>query len=443
MRTHRLFTSLRQAPATTKLTCALIALIAVTCLPVRAPAQSTCTGTFAGDWSWPKGNDTLVISLQGDTAEGVLRSSVKLKGTVTNGVLAGDWADQVDATASGTFRVELFSAEHRIRISLYNKQQLVEGSDFFCQPAQSPQTTGPGQGPKISLGSLFKKDDNHDTDNFRTFDALPKAEQEKQLAKNGPRLPSQYPVNALSLRAFVRGGWPVVLDYGLDQDAYAELSISAEGVKPLLIRIDPAKRAQVRITLPDSFGMQPQVGKLRIVALKKTGEPAKFFLYGFAMGVGGVEALRKVSPPSSGGQLAMMGSSPGPASGYGESIPLFAPINPQGGSIQVAPPTRIKPKQKPKQLVRFSFTFHSNFNGGRWEMWHDSGSDLTKVWENTIRSIAPNQTVRDEWDGIIKLKKQVLVGEYVLQLNAWRGLRSDPDWAFHRTSSAITIDAPR
>ncbi len=454
MKPHRLVT-INKADEKIRLFIVVVAMVVGAVFLVRLPFEQSgsaqvlkqdkpgsCTGTFAGEWSDREGS-RLTISLQGDEAEGFGSipqiKSFNFKGKIKNynfkdkvisnsllggfRILFGSWTGE----SEGDFSAMLDPDRHRIEFSF------------------PPWILTGGNHGTITFPSIvpigFNK--SHDADNFKTFDALPKVEQEKLLAERGPRLPLQYTVSDLSMRAFVKGGWPVVLDYGLDSDASGELSIGVEGAEPLVVNIDPAKRAQVKVVLPESFGTRPQVGKLHLVALTKVGTPAKFFLYGFAMGARGVQAFMKVSGPGSGAELAMISSSPKTAPGYDERIPLFALRNPQESwSIKVAAPTRIKPKQKPKQLVRFSFTFHSSFNGGRWELWHDSGLDLTKVWENTIRGIVPNKTARGQWDGIISFQKKVLVGNYVLQLNAWRGLESEADWALSRTSNVIAIEAP-
>ena len=96
--------------------------------------------------------------------------------------------------------------------------------------------------------------EGRDTDQFKTFDALPKAKQEKSLFKKGPRLPKSYDTSDWSLRMFVRSGWPVMLDYGLDSNSVAEVSISVDGIEPLIIKVKPAPRA---LPIPADWSSPP------------------------------------------------------------------------------------------------------------------------------------------------------------------------------------------
>jgi hypothetical protein len=445
MSTHRLVTSQRKTHGRTRFTCAWIALIAFTCVPALVPAQSSCTGTFAGDWSWQQGPDKVTFSQQGDYAEGVLRSW-KLKGTVTNGVLAGDWVDQLDPAQSGTFRVELFPAEHRIRVDLYNKQKLIHSSDFFCQPAksqgqQNPAAQWPNLLPQIfGPGTQNKAESDYDTDNFATFDGLPKETQKKLLAKRGPRVPLEYDASDLSLRVFVRGGWPVIIDYGLEPQAFAELTIAVEGKQFLFMRIDPANRARLEITLPVGFGAETEVAKVRILALTINKQPAEFRLYGIGMGEKGVAAVRRVVGLNDEAQLAMNSSGPGWETGH-ERSPLFASKSLQAGStiqLRVTPPTTIYPKQRPKKVIAFSYTSQSDFSNGRWEIRLVRGTKWLKVWEEKTGAIL-QETKWNSWDGIISIRKVVSTGNHALKITAWHGVQSSRDWVIAQTDPDLIV----
>jgi len=306
---------------------------------------------------------------------------------------------------------------------------------------QTPQVQVPQGGIPFPLPTGFGKkiSDDHDLDGFKTFDALTKAQQVKKLTKKGPRLPLEYDMSDLSLRAFVKGGWPIVLDYRLESGAFAELSISVNGVTPLITKIDPAKRAQLRIAIPNDFGAKPQVAKLRITALTRKKEPAAFHLFGIAMGERGVQALWKVNAHNSEMQLAMNRSSVTPALDY-EPLSLSTSNAPQTSSsiqISVADPTTIRPRQRPS--LSFSARCQSNFNSGRWEVWHVGGlRRAVEVWQESTGSILPNKTKSGKWNGI-KSGKQVSFGNHFVQLTAWYGRQSDRDWVVASTDSNLIV----
>jgi hypothetical protein len=311
------------------------------------------------------------------------------------------------------------------------------------QPAkdQTPQLQAPQQGGipiPFPTGFGKRNPDDHDLDGFKTFDALTKAQQVKKLTKKGPRLPLEYDMSDLSFRAFVKGGWPIVLDYRLESGAFAELSISVNGVTPLITKIDPAKRAQLRITIPNDFGAKPQVAKLRITALTRNKEPAAFHLFGIAMGERGVLALWKVNARESYLQVAINSSN---STRTPDSEPFSLSTNaPQTSSsiqISVADPTTIRPRQRPP--LSFSARCQSFFNSGRWELWHvESLRRAVEVWQESTGSILPNQTKSGKWNGM-KSGKQVSFGNHFVQLTAWYGRPSDRDWVVASTDSNLIV----
>lgn len=388
-------------------------------------AQTTCTGTFAGHWGW-QGHELLTISLKGDAAEGVYRSSAKLKGKVTNGVLVGDLVDQVDPAANATFRAELFSSEHRLRLSLYKKQQLFHVEDWFCQASHAQASPSPSPSP-IQIPSPTPNllgHDGRDIDNFATFDALPKAEQEAMLVKRGPRVQKEYMVSQIEMRVFVKGGLPIIIDYGLSSDAPAYLSIGVGDDKPFVTRLEPAKLAQVRITLPDHFGPDRQVGKLRINAYTSRKESANFQLYGIAFGEDGAHALNNLIPLRPNARQAVLAFAFAPESA-GERLSLFGPTLPQDNNpvvISVSPPLTIQsPKKKPKKFITFSFRSRSLYDNGCWELLHMDGGSRSSLWQKDTGTIRPNNQKSERWDGIISVQKLVVAGDYELRVRAWRG----------------------
>jgi hypothetical protein len=441
MRTHRLV-SLTRTDERLRLVIVAVSVILLACLlanldgsssaQLGLPAtQTTCTGTFAGHWTSQQGG-TLAILLKGDAADGVLRSSVKLRGKVTNGVLVGDWVDQVDPGASGTFRAELFPAEHRLRLGLYNKQKLVNNSDWFCQSSRSqssspsplPPSPSPIQIPTPTPDILGH--DGRDIDHFVTFDALPKAEQEAMLIKRGPRVEKEYQLSQIEMRVFVKGGLPIIVDYGLSSDAPAYLSIGAGGDKPFLTRLEPARLTQVRITVPDHFGPDRQVGKLRIIAYTSRKEPANFQLYGIAFGEAGTHALNNLIPVRPNALRSVLGFASRAESAV-ES--LFEPIIPQDDQpivISVSPPLTIQsPKKRPRKFITFSLTSRSLYDNGCWELQYMDAGSRSSRWQKDTGTIRPNKRKSEKWDGIISVQKLVLAGDYELRVRAWRGDEGD------------------
>jgi hypothetical protein len=450
--TYRLIAFALQSQAKIKLIASLIALVvSPICLRAqpsvsRAAAQgSGCGGTFAGNWTSTRPDLRLVISVNGDAMSGEHtfgKSQRLLKGRIQGDRLTGDWVEQSQQGRHGPFVAVLSADRRQIDLLFYEGQgDPIEHTIWVCSQPTSPLGVGPiGIGPGTVLFPPGVSD-NHDNDQFQTFDNMPKAEQQRLLTKKGPRLPQHYNVSSFASRVFVAGGWPVVLDYGLDSDAVAVLSISVEGLKPLLVKIRPAQRDQVHIVIPDHFGPTAQVAKLTITALTRSGDPAYFHLYGIAMGKRGVQALNKLNASGLRMQLAMNSAVPTATTSDSPLFSLFTSF-PQTGSgirISVGPRTSITTGMKPKQLIAFSFRSQSVFSNGRWELWSVSGFDWTEVWQKKTGSIAPNQTKSEKWDGIISVRKIVSKGDHALQVTAWHGREEDRAWVVARADPTLVV----
>jgi hypothetical protein len=395
-----------------------------------------CTGSFAGDWT-PQGYPYILhITVSGDSAEGDYfeeRSQRKLKGKINGNTFAGDWAEVGQLQGSGTFVFTLLPAEHRIKLVFYINKNFEHSEEWTCAPARAVASF-----PVLPRGKL---DASYDTDNFHSFDALPKREQEKLLVKNGPRLPLEYDASDLALRVFVRGGWPVVLDYGMEEEAVGEISIFVPGIDPVFATISPAKRAQLRIAIPDYFGPTSQVAQVRIVTnTKSTREPADFRLYGIAMGDKAVALLRDLTRVGAPDQLAL--NHFGANNDGGERSPLFAPAPLQAGStiqLDVRPPTTIRPGDRPKKLIQFSATSTSDFSNGRWEIRQVRGRRWLKVWEEKTGTILPRRTKSNHWDGIISIRRIVSLGNHALKITAWHGAEDSRYWVVAQTDPNLTV----
>jgi hypothetical protein len=419
----------------------------------RGNTQQACGSSFIGSWqpthqSLRGGVLTISVNPDNLSASFTLQGHLQkiLNGKITGDSFNGSWYDAGQKGQIGYFTATLHPTEHLLTMNLYStKQQLIETTEWTCEQAGShvgqivdpfsrtgtstqrptPTPTPIPSPTAIPTPTPIQISPDKDVDHFNTFDSLPMAQQETSLVNWGPRLERTYNASDLNMRVFVQGGAPLVIDYELDSDAPAVISIGVAEpkLKPLLIRLEPAKRTQRTITLPDHLGPAPQVGKVHISALTQNGEPANFRLYGMAMGQMGSGALNKLISKPPYAELAMNGYRFGPAQEY-EQLPLFAFRPPQGGSvidITVSPPTTIRLGQRPKQEVAFSFTPHSLFDNGRWELLEVNGLNEEFMWEKKTGRITPNKTLSEKWDGIKHSSRMVSPGDHSLVVRAWRG----------------------
>jgi hypothetical protein len=92
----------------------------------------------------------------------------------------------------------------------------------------------------------------------------------RQLAEAGPQLQHEYSMSCLSVRGFVKGGWPMVLDYESDGASMAAIEIHAEGAgKSYVYQLEHKQQRQiVKFELPLWLGDTPRPALVLVRALK-------------------------------------------------------------------------------------------------------------------------------------------------------------------------------
>ncbi len=111
----------------------------------------------------------------------------------------------------------------------------------------------------------------------------------KILEDEGPQFPGAYSMSNFSVAAFVRGAWPVTVDYEVEAVGFILVTISRPGVEPFLYRLNVTKkgRQQETFTIPERFGSTPTAGIYSIRALSEgPGEvqPIRLRVYKFGAG---------------------------------------------------------------------------------------------------------------------------------------------------------------
>jgi hypothetical protein len=162
---------------------------------------------------------------------------------------------------------------------------------------------------------------------IQDFDKLSEAQQEERLANEGPLLPHKSNLDNFSMRAFIKGNSPLLVDYALEPNSTAVVTVSVGADKYTLV-LKTSELLERRVTqivmsapvgdlktqiilrsigllvqeflkkpsigrnqtvadLPEYFGPSPQVGKITIQAFTNgpgVRGPAYFRLYGLALG---------------------------------------------------------------------------------------------------------------------------------------------------------------
>lgn len=234
----------------------------------------------------------------------------------------------------------------------------------------------------------------------------------KVLYKKGPVFLATFSMSNFSMLGFVKDQWPIVIEYELEPDSTAFITISImdnDKNKPFVIELPPTnnERRQVIHRLPDGFGKKPQVGVLSFRAFKNgPGErkPARFFLSGLGVGDKAVGSM------------------------------VIDQLQFQPGSINT----------KLKEKASYSFRSLSDFNTGSADfMLVKPSSDGVvrpqlagrQELKNGVRG---NTIVSKEWDGK-NLKGKYSQGPHQFYVRVWRGAKSGGDWVFAATRQTVIV----
>ena len=418
----------------------------------RAAAPQNCGGTFAGRWRPANSTGSWNIQVQGNTAVATYRLGTQtrvMNGRISGNRYSGTWSarDAIDAPVPGTFVAFLNPTEGKISVT-FRASGFQESAEWFCgtirtppPPPPTPTPTGvhtpppsPTPTPEPSPNANSIQDDQ-DIDDFKLFDSIDPVEQKKVLVRRGPRLPVAYTASDLSMRVLVKGGWPIILEYGLAAEELAIMSIQVADRRPFLVKLPPSPRNTINLHVPRVGSDEIIVAKVRI---KTAADTDDFRLYGFGMGEKATGALRQITADLPRFTLAMNNVDDGLAS----NPSLLRLLTPQAGSslsLSVTLPAKLKVKQKPEQRIEFSCTSNSDFSDGRFEWWRVRGLDWEKVWQHGSGSLSRNQPRSQKWNGIIRSVKDVSIGTHALHFNAWQKSGSEHEWVTARTNPELEV----
>lgn len=230
------------------------------------------------------------------------------------------------------------------------------------------------------------------------------------LSKEGPQFAPLRSMSNLNFDAFVKGGWPLVIDFEPLETSVILFSITIDGAETFYYRLDGSRpgRRQELIKIPAHLGLQPKVARYSLNAFTPSlGEqkPARFVVYGFAAGDQAVGSI-------------------------GIDQVTFAP-----GSIQ------------PRMKEKANYDFHSLFDFkkvsaefsliGLHPQTKEIMSKLVRT-ENIGGGISRGKWVSKAWDGKND-KGAVSTGHHQVHIRAWRSLESGGDWASAWSSQVVKV----
>lgn len=233
---------------------------------------------------------------------------------------------------------------------------------------------------------------------------------EKILDKKGPQFPDAFTMSSFGVQGYLKGNWPVVLEYEVEEPALVLVTIAAPGIETAYYRLDSTKQRQLTIFhIPARFGATPVPGWYLIRALSNNvGEIKPVHFHIFALGAG-EKAVGSVTIDQLSFQQQLLNT---------------------------------------QQKERVGYSFHSLSDFDEVEVEFPKGSMLLpdrliiqeKVKTESISGgVERNAVVRRSWDGKGDNGK-FSPGTHYMVVRAWRGLKSGADWVTSWSTQVLRVE---
>jgi hypothetical protein len=240
---------------------------------------------------------------------------------------------------------------------------------------------------------------------------VPGKSEAEMISKSGPLFPAIFNMSNFTMRALMKGDWPVVFDYELERESTAIITISGKNARqPFVIELPPTndQRAEVIRRLPAEFGQKLQVGQLSFQAFKTGPEgrqPAHFYLHGIGMGPAAVGSM------------------------------VINQLHFQPGQI------------RPKLKEKASYSFHSlaDFDSVSADFLLVTSSPGGVISsrlagrEMLADGVRRDKTVARHWDGR-NINGQVSQGPHQFQVRVWRSSKKGGDWASAIAKQIVRVE---
>jgi hypothetical protein len=214
----------------------------------------------------------------------------------------------------------------------------------------------------------------------------------KEWTQNGPDIPPIFTFSDFTIKGYVQGKWPIVIDFQLERPGMAHFTVKTDNGKIFSLPLDSSKtdRQMLKFQLSDEFGTVAQPARIIIKAIDKssgTEKPLPIRIFGIAVG------------PRAVGSVGI------------DQLSL------KPKSIQISQ----------KQKTNYAFFSHIGFNKVVAEFRKIVNSnDIIKatdiVKKDDIGKVVPNEWIGKDsprtWDGKTE-RKQPSIGFHLLQIRAW------------------------
>jgi hypothetical protein len=231
----------------------------------------------------------------------------------------------------------------------------------------------------------------------------------ENLYKSGPVFPASFILSKLKFTAFMRKGWPVVVDYELPQAGVVTLTIKADKddkVDPFVKQLNGTTgRHEEIVHIPARFGDKSRVGIYTLVAVSddRDAKPIELLLYGIGAGfkaVGSVGVNHITFQPN----RVVTSAASGSAKYRFHSLFDFDNVSADFVLIR-----RVKGVSESKPVARQMIE-----RGITRSAWHSG-----------------------EWN--CRIGKVVSKGKHQLHIRAWGGLKSEGDWVVGMSEQYVEV----
>jgi len=274
---------------------------------------------------------------------------------------------------------------------------------------QTPPSTGKQQEPLPRPGESVGGGGGFSVDLTGLF-GHKEPDIEKTLDKKGPQFPDAFTMSSFGVQGYVKGNWPVVLEYEVEEPALILVTIAAPGVETASYRLDSTKQRHLTIFhIPARFGAKPVPGWYLIRALSdNVGELKPVHFHIFALGAG---------------EKAV-------------------------GSVTIDQLIFQQQLLNTQQKQKVGYSFHSLSDFDEVEVAFPKGSMLlpdrliiqekVKV-ESISGGVERDAVVQRTWDGKADNGK-FSPGTHYMVVRAWRGLRSGADWVTVWSTQVLRVE---
>lgn len=255
------------------------------------------------------------------------------------------------------------------------------------------------------------------------LDTQPKPE---QLAKDGPQFDDAYNMSHFAVHGFVKGGWPMLVEYQPQPGSRVWVEVSAPGRRTFTreLAADTAERRLAIFKLPDDLGEEPQVGSFVVHAVRNAPRAGSF--------------LDDVRPPAQDepAQLRIFAIGAGPRAVGSVAI----------DQVQFGP-SNIKVTLS--DVALYSFHSRSNFDRVAVDVGRVGRKDGIIGVERVKSEVMETGIGKDQWIGRELPRKSwngrdgrgvVSRGEHLLMVRAWLGSVKEGDWVAAQSDATVAVE---